>query len=69
VSGDLDPKRWQLVRPEVALLAAQGLRNDEIAARLECSRDWVSQWREHFYAHGRSGLEHRWPTLPDRGSG
>jgi DNA-binding NarL/FixJ family response regulator len=41
MAPDLDPKHWQVVRPQVAHLAAQGLRNDEIATRLNCSRETV----------------------------
>ena len=36
---------WQVVRAQLVLLAAQGLRNDQIAARLSCRREVVSQWR------------------------
>jgi transposase len=69
VSRDLDSSQWQVVRPQVAVLAAQGLRNEEIAARLDCSGDTVSQWREQFYAQGRAGLERSWPTVRHRGPG
>ena len=37
---------WRVVRAQMVLLAAQGLRNDEIAARLNCRREVVSQWRK-----------------------
>ena len=37
---------WQVTRARMVLLAADGLRNDEIAARLDCGRDVVSQWRK-----------------------
>jgi hypothetical protein len=30
---------WQVTRARMVLLAADGLRNDEIAARLDCGRD------------------------------
>jgi hypothetical protein len=69
MSRDLDPKHWQEVRPQVALLAAQGLRNEEIATRLDCPRDRVSEWRRRFYAQGRMGLDSAWPTLPNRDPG
>jgi transposase len=52
------------------LLAAQGLRNDQIAQRLNCRREVVSQWRKRFFEHGMAGLEDRprrgrpWPFPP-----
>ena len=48
---------WQVVRAQMVLLAAQGLRNDEIARRLNCRREVVSQWRERFFEQGMAGLE------------
>jgi transposase len=39
---------WRVVRAQMVLLAADGLRNDEIAARLNCRREVVSQWRKRF---------------------
>jgi hypothetical protein len=37
---------WQVARAQMVLLAAQGLRNDQIGARLNCRREVVSQWRK-----------------------
>jgi hypothetical protein len=54
---------WQVVRAQMVLLAAQGLRNDEIAARLNCRREVVSQWRKRFFEQRLAGLE----DLPRRG--
>jgi hypothetical protein len=54
---------WQVVRAQMVLLAAQGLRNDEIARRLNCRREVVSQWRKRFFEQGMAGLE----DLPRRG--
>ena len=54
---------WQVVRAQMVLLAAQGLRNDEIAQRLNCRREVVSQWRKRFFEQGMAGLE----DLPRRG--
>jgi winged helix-turn helix protein len=64
---------WQVVRAQMVLLAAQGLRNDEIAARLSCRREVVSQWRKRFYEQGLAGLEDRPrrgrpPTFPPTGA-
>ena len=41
------------------LLAAQGLRNDEIAATLSVGRDVVSLWRKRFFQQRLAGLEER----------
>jgi hypothetical protein len=54
---------WQVTRARMVLLAADGLRNDEIAARLDCGRDVVSQWRKRFFEQRLAGLE----DLPRRG--
>jgi len=50
---------WQVTRARMVLLAAEGLRNDEIAARLDCGRDVVSQWRKRFFEQRLGGLEDR----------
>jgi transposase len=47
----------------MVLLAADGLRNDQIAARLDCGRDVVLQWRKRFFEQRLVGLE----DLPRRG--
>jgi len=41
------------------LLAAEGLDNDEIAARLDTRREIVSKWRKRFFEQGLPGLEER----------
>ncbi len=43
----------------MVLMAADGLRNDENAARLRCGRDVVSQWRKRFFEQRPAGLEDR----------
>jgi hypothetical protein len=40
----------------MVLLAAQGLRNDQIAERLNCRREVVSQCRKRFFEQGMAGL-------------
>lgn len=54
---------WKVTRAQMMLLAARGLRNDQIAARLNCRREVVSQWRKRFFETRLSGLE----DLPRRG--
>ena len=48
---------WQVVRAQMVLLAAQGLRNDQIAERCNCRREVVSQWRKRFFETRLRGLE------------
>ncbi len=46
-----------VVRAKIVLLAAEGLRNDEIAARLDTRREIVSKWRKRFCEQRLAGLE------------
>ena len=48
-----------VVRAKMILMAADGLSNDEIAARLDTGREIVSKWRKRFFQHGIAGLEER----------
>ena len=48
-----------VVRAKIVLMAAAGLGNDEIAARLDTRREVVSKWRKRFFEHGLAGLEER----------
>jgi hypothetical protein len=50
---------WQVTRAQMVLLAAGGLRNDQIAARLNCRREVVSHWRKRFFESRLDGLEDR----------
>lgn len=52
-----------VIRAKIALYAAQGLRNDEIALRLDTPRQVVSKWRKRFFEQGIAGLE----ELPRQG--
>jgi transposase len=45
-----------VIRAKIVLLAAQGLRNDEIAARLDTPRQIVSKWRKRFHDQRLAGL-------------
>jgi hypothetical protein len=64
---------WQVTRAQMVLMAPDGLRNDQIAARLRCRRDVVSQWRKRFFEQRVAGLEDRPrrgrpPTFPPSGA-
>lgn len=50
---------YMVVRAQMILLAAQGLRNDQIAARLNTRREVVSKWRKRFYDERIAGLDER----------
>jgi hypothetical protein len=50
---------WQVMRAQMVLMAAAGMRNDQIAAQLRCGRDVVSQWRKRFFEQRLAGLEDR----------
>ena len=56
------PQR-QVLRARVVLLAADGIPNQEIARRLDCSLPTVRQWRQRFADAGFGGLE----DAPGRG--
>ena len=46
-----------VLRAKIVLYAAQGLANDEIAARLDTPRQIVSKWRKRFFEQRLAGLE------------
>lgn len=48
-----------VVRAKIVLMAAAGLDNDEIAARLDTRREIVSKWRKRYFEQGLAGLEER----------
>ena len=48
-----------VVRAKIVLLAADGLSNEEIAARLDTPRQIVSKWRKRFYEQRLTGLQDR----------
>lgn len=63
-----------VLRAKVALMAAEGLDNKDIAARLDTSRQVVSKWRKRFYEQGLPGLAElprggRPSAFPPRGRG
>src|SRR5215218_1319540 len=49
----------EVVRAKIVLLAAEGLSDQEIAARLDCTDRTASKWRRRFAAGGIAGLEER----------
>jgi hypothetical protein len=50
---------FEVVRAKMILMAADGLDNDAIAARLDTRREVVSQWRKRFFKERLAGLEER----------
>jgi len=50
---------FEVVRAKMILMAATGIDNDEIAARLDTRREVVSQWRKRFFKERLAGLEER----------
>lgn len=49
----------EVVRAKIVLMAASGLDNDEIAARLDMRREIVSKWRKRYFEEGLAGLDER----------
>ncbi|MHB8589915.1 MAG: helix-turn-helix domain-containing protein [Candidatus Dormibacteraceae bacterium] len=48
-----------VIRARIVLMAAQGLQNKEIAARLSTPVQIVSKWRKRFFQERLAGLEER----------
>lgn len=48
-----------VIRAQIVLMAAAGMRNDEIAASLNTRREVVWQWRKRFCEERLAGLEER----------
>lgn len=48
---------YQVIRAKMILLAAEGVRNDQIADKLDVPRKTVSRWRKRFYEDRLAGLE------------
>lgn len=48
---------FQVLRALIVLAAAEGRRNDEIAAALSIGRDVVSLWRKRFFYERVPGLD------------
>jgi len=50
---------WRVVRAKIVLLAAEGLANVDIAARLDTGAQVVHRWRKRFFEQRLKGLEDR----------
>lgn len=48
-----------VIRAKIVLMAAEGLKNKEIAQRLDLPRQIVSKWRKRFFKERLVGLEER----------
>lgn len=65
---------FQVQRARMILLAAEGLNNEEISARLDTPREVVGRWRKRFFVDRLMGLEEqarpgRPRTFPSRSRG
>jgi len=47
----------EVIRAKIVLLAAEGLSNDVIGARLDTPRQIVSKWRQRFFEERVPGLD------------
>lgn len=47
----------EVIRAKIVLLAAQGVQNKDIAARLDTSAQIVCKWRKRFFEQHLEGLE------------
>jgi hypothetical protein len=48
---------FMVVRAKAILLAAKGLRNDQIASQVSLPRQIISKWRKRFFEERLDGLE------------
>ena len=48
-----------VIRAKIVLMAADGMGNDEIARRLDTSREVVGKWRKRYAQEGLQGLRER----------
>jgi hypothetical protein len=49
----------EVIRAKIVLLAADGMGDQEIAERLDCTDRTASKWRRRFVAEGLAGLDER----------
>ena len=57
--GEIYVTVFRSPRARMILLAADGLSNDQIAARLDTRREVVSMWRKRFFEERLAGLDER----------
>ncbi len=50
---------FEVMRAKLVLLAAEGLANRDIAAKLDVPRQIVSKWRKRFFEERLAGLQDR----------
>jgi hypothetical protein len=55
----LASRNREVIRAKLVLLAAAGLSDTEIAARLDCTDRIVAKWRRRFRVEGLAGLDER----------
>lgn len=53
----------EVIRAQIILLAAQGLRNDQISHRVNLPTQIVYKWRKRFFVERLAGLQDR-PRRP-----
>jgi len=58
---------YYVIRAKIVLMAAQGLDNKSIGAKLSLPRQIVSKWRKRFFKQRLEGLEDH--SRPGRPSG
>jgi DNA-directed RNA polymerase specialized sigma24 family protein len=59
IAGKYTSPYREVVRARIILYAAEGLSNEQIAARLDTPRQIISKWRKRFFEQRLSGLEER----------
>ena len=59
MAGAYTSPYYKVVRAKIVLYAADGMRNDQIAERLDIPRQIASKWRKRFFEERLSGLEDR----------
>src|SRR5215217_925995 len=58
-AGEYTRPYREVIRAKIVLLAAGGLTDVEIAARLDCTDRMVAKWRRRFAEEGLAGLDER----------
>ena len=58
-AGSYTSPYCDVIRAKIVLLAATGMHNDDIGARLDVPRQIVSKWRKRFFHERLDGLHDR----------